>query len=280
MAEQVEFEALRHESASWWAVSRRKLLRETVAKALHGKCEARVLDLGCAAQLNFGEAAMFRVVNAHGSLSVLAFHQIEGHYNLVCTLPEELAFPSNSFDSVMCGDVFQSVADDVAVLREVRRVLKDGGLLCVTVPAYMFLWGEEDEASGHQRRYTASELRRKLNTCGFEIHRVSYFVTAGFVPSVIERFAKNVFKKTVPHLPHAGGTSDLGNAGMIGLLDIERRLMRFINLPFGTRLVCWARKPALAAERVMVPAWERQWARHPLPQGSSYSALPEAPFAR
>ena len=280
MAGQVEFEVLRRESAWWWAVSRRKLMRETVARALHGKREARVLDLGCAAQLDLGEATMFRVVNSHGSLPALAFHQVEGRHNLVCSLPEELAFTSNSFDSVMCGDVLQSASDDVAVLREVRRVLKDGGLLCVTVPAYMFLWGEDDEASGHQRRYTASELRRKLNTCGFEIHRVSYFVAMGFVPSVMERFGKNIFKKTVPHLPHAAGTSDLANAVMVACLDIERQLMRFINLPFGTRLVCWARKPALVAERVMIPAWERQWARHPLPQGSSYSALPEAPFAR
>ena len=76
MAGQVEFEVLRRESAWWWAVSRRKLMRETVARALHGKREARVLDLGCAAQLDLGEATMFRVVNSHGSLPALAFHQI------------------------------------------------------------------------------------------------------------------------------------------------------------------------------------------------------------
>ena len=41
---------------------------------------------------------------------------------------------------------------------------------------------------------------------------------------------------------------------MVTLLDCERHLIRYINLPFGTRLVCWARKPALVAERVTVPA--------------------------
>ena len=203
MQSQVEFEALRRESASWWAVSQRKLMQETIAKALRGKREGRVLDLGCAAQLNFEDAAAFRVVNAHGSVPVLAFHQIEGRANLVCTHPEELAFTSNCFDTVMCGDLLQSATDDRAVLRAIRRVLKDGGLLCVTVPAYMFLWGEEDEEAGHQRRYTASELRRKLTTCGFEIQRVSHFVATGFLPSTIDRAGKNLFKKTAARLPRS-----------------------------------------------------------------------------
>lgn len=269
MQSQVEFEALRRESASWWAVAQRKLMHETVVKALRGKREGCVLDLGCAAQASFENPAAFRVVSVHGSLPVLAFHQVEGRRNLVCSHPEELAFASNSFDIVMCGDLLQCAPDDLAVLRAIRRVLKDGGLLCITVPAYMFLWGEGDEAAGHQRRYTASELRSKLTTCGFEIQRVSHFVAIGFVPSMVERAGKNLFNKTVARLPRPSARSDLANSVMIVSLDAERQLMRFINLPFGTRLVCWARKPALAAERVTVPAWERQWARHPLPQGSS-----------
>ena len=55
---------------------------------------------------------------------------------------------------------------------------------------------------------------------------------------------------------------------MAALLDGERHLMHYINLPFGTRVVCWALKPALVAETVTVPAWERKWAQQPLAQGS------------
>ena len=105
--------------------------------------------------------------------------QIEGWQNLICTRPEELALASNSFDAIVAGDILQSLPDDLIALRELRRVLKDGGSLCLTVPAYPSLWGEDDEARGHQRRYTASELRRKLNNCGFEISRVSYLVAIG-----------------------------------------------------------------------------------------------------
>ena len=190
-----------------------------------------------AVQRNWICADSVRVINAHNSLPALAFHQIEGSHNLVCASPEDLGFVSNSFDAIVAGDILQQVQDDRVALRELRRVLKDGGMLCLTVPAYPFLWGEEDEARGHQRRYTASELRRKLNNCGFEISRVSYLVATGFLPSVVERTFKDLFRKSVPPRRMSDRPSRLTNAAMVALLDCERHLIRYINLPFGTRVV-------------------------------------------
>jgi ubiquinone/menaquinone biosynthesis C-methylase UbiE len=268
MEPQAEFGELRCEAESWWYVTRRKLLREAALQAVHGKREARVLDLGCTAQLQFADEATFRVCNLQSSLKTLAFRQIEGDTNLVCSRIEALSLASNSFDAVVAGDMLQSIPDDLAALRELRRVLKDGGLLCLTVPAYSFLWGEDDEARGHQRRYSVSELRRKLNTCGFRIQRASYFVATSFLPLVAGRAAKNIFHKSITQHRHYPHPSRLANSAMSTVLDAERHLMHYLNLPFGTRVVCWALKPAMATETVTVPAWERQWARHPLAQGS------------
>jgi ubiquinone/menaquinone biosynthesis C-methylase UbiE len=267
MDNQIEFGALRRENSSWWSMTRRKLLRDAVVQAIRGKREAHILDFGCSAQLEFADAPTIRVLNAHSSLPVLAFRQIEGGQSLICTRSEELALASNSFDAVLAGDILQSLPDDLVALRELRRVLKDGGSLCLTVPAYPWLWGEADEARGHQRRYTANELRRKLNNCGFEISRVSYLVAVGFLPSILERLGKNTFKKSIVLHRASAEIPAWANAAMVMLLECERRLIRYINLPFGTRLVCWARKPTLVVERVTVPAWERQWAARPLPQG-------------
>ncbi len=264
----LDFEALQRESFSWWYIARRKLLREAAAQAVRDKREARVLDFGGSAELDLLDAPGVRVLNAHSSLSRLAFHQIQGRQRLVCTAPEELAFCSNCFDVVLVGDMLQTVSDDLAGLRELRRVLKDGATLCLTVPAYPSLWGEIDEARGHHRRYTASELRRKLNNAGFELTRVSYIVAIGFFPAAIERIAKAIFSKTITR-KETGRSAHWANTAMIALLDCERFLIRYINLPFGTRVICWARKPAVVAERITVPAWERQWARSPLPQGSN-----------
>ena len=269
METQLEYDALRRENSSWWYIARRKLLRGAAAQILRGRPDARILDLGCTAQLEFTDSPHLRVINIHSSLPVLAFRQMKGCRDLICAQAEELALVSNSCDAIVAGDILQSVPDDLIVLRELRRVLKDGGLLCLTVPAYPFLWGEDDEASGHQRRYTASELRRKLNNCGFEISRVSYLVATGFLPSILERVGKNIFKKSIARRQARAESPAWMTGAMVVLLDCERQLIRYINLPFGTRLVCWARKPALVAEQVTIPAWERQWSRRPLPQGMS-----------
>ena len=262
-----EFDDLRRDSESWWYLTRRKLLREAALQALRDKREARVLDLGCAAQVAFEEGAIYRVCNLHRSLRNLAFRQMEGDANLVCSRVEELGVASSSFDAIVAGDVLQSCSDDLAALREMRRVLKDGGLLCLTVPAYSFFWGEDDEARGHQRRYTVSELRRKLTTSGFHVRRASYFVASAFVPLVVGRVTRDIFRKSITRDEHSPRPSRLANGAMALLADGERHLMHYINLPFGTRVVCWALKPALVTEAVTVPAWERKWAQRPLAQG-------------
>ncbi len=268
MQAQNEFEAFRRETTSWWWISRRKLLREAASQVVGGKRQARVLDLGCAADLDSDDSSLLRTVNAHSSLSALAFHSQQERGNLICSSSEELSFASNSFDAVVAGDILQIVTDDLATLREMKRVLKDGGVLCLTVPAYPLLWGEEDEARGHRRRYTATELRRKLNNAGFEVTRVSYVVASGFLPAVFQRIGKNIFTKSIDRNRQPVRPPNWADSAMVSLLDVERHLIRYINLPFGTRVICWARKPAMIAERITVPAWERQWASRPLPQGS------------
>ena len=258
-----DFDQLEREMSSWWYLARRSLLREFVSGSLDGKREARILDLGGTAELDFEPPSLFRVFNQHSRLRDAAFQQLHGVTNLVCSAPDELAFASNSFDLIVAGDFLQSVSDDRAALRELLRVLKDGGLLCLTVPAYTFLWSEEDERRGHFRRYRSSELRRKLTTSGFEVQRASYFVTAPFLPLAMLCLAKSIVRTSSTNDAQTIRRARIANAAMKLLLDGERQALHHINLPFGTSVVCWARKPPLVAERITVPAWERQWAPTP-----------------
>lgn len=258
-----DFADLEQEKSSWWYLARRSLLREFVSESLDGKREGRILDVGGTAELDFNGPSPFRIVNQHSRLGEAAFQQLHGVTKLVCSSPDELAFASNSFDLIVAGDFLQSVADDRVALRELLRVLKDGGLLCLTVPAYAFLWGEEDERCGHYRRYRTSELRRKLTTSGFEVQRASYFVTAPFLPLVMLRLAQSILRTTIASKGQGIRRTRIANAAIKLLLDGERQALHHINLPFGTSVVCWARKPPLVVERVTVPAWERQWAAAP-----------------
>jgi SAM-dependent methyltransferase len=263
MKQPPDFVQLDQEMPSWWYVARRNLMREFVSQALDEKNEARILDMGGAAELAFEQPSPFRVVNQHSTVAASAFQQLHGGRNLVCSSPEELAFASNCFDVVVAGDLLQSVPDDRVALRELRRVLKAGGLLCLTVPAYTFLWDEEDERRGNYRRYRTSELRRKLTTSGFEVQRASYFVMAPFLPLVMMRIANGILRISATSNAGLGKRARVANAAMTLLLDGERQALHHINLPFGTTVVCWARKPPLVAERVTIPAWDPQWAASP-----------------
>ena len=67
-----------------------------------------------------------------------------------------------------------TVTRDMAVLRECYRVCAPGGHLVITVPAFMWLWSHNDDINAHVRRYTAGELRAKMEAAGFRIQRMTY----------------------------------------------------------------------------------------------------------
>jgi SAM-dependent methyltransferase len=86
-----------------------------------------------------------------------------------------LPFPDAVFDHVIAAEVLEHIPDDEAAMSELARVLKPGGTMAVTVPAWLaerVCWALTDEyhapfvAGGHVRIYTEPELRSKLRAAG------------------------------------------------------------------------------------------------------------------
>ena len=86
-----------------------------------------------------------------------------------------LPFPDATFDRIICSEVMEHIPDDEAAMAEVRRVLKPGGRIAVTVPTWFperICWALNEEyhapfvAGGHVRIFTAPELRRKMRKAG------------------------------------------------------------------------------------------------------------------
>src|SRR5262245_59456311 len=86
-----------------------------------------------------------------------------------------LPFDDGGFDRIIASEVLEHIDDDVGCLAELSRVLRPGGVLAATVPAYVperICWALSEEyhapfvPGGHVRIYRERELRSKLTVAG------------------------------------------------------------------------------------------------------------------
>ena len=86
-----------------------------------------------------------------------------------------MPFDDESFDVATLLDVLEHLDDDRLALRELRRVVKRGGYLLVTVPAYPRLWSPHDVANEHRRRYRRRTLLSAARAAGWRPRRITFF---------------------------------------------------------------------------------------------------------
>jgi SAM-dependent methyltransferase len=148
----------------------------------------RVLDLGCGAGRHAFEAlrrgASVVALDADAS-------ELRGVADMVAAMDAEgevppgaaartvrgdatrMPFPDGAFDRVIAAEVLEHIPDDWQALREIARVLRPGGRLAVTVPAWLperICWRLSDDyhnvPGGHVRIYTRAEMETKVARAG------------------------------------------------------------------------------------------------------------------
>jgi SAM-dependent methyltransferase len=232
------------EGSHWWFIGRRRIFLAVLEAAVAGRTRPLdVLDFGCGTGAFLEHLARFGTVSAvDGDPDAVRFCHERGRSEVRHVGPTEpLPFADESFDLVTTLDVIEHIEDDVAALRELRRVMRPGGLLLVAVPAFMFLWGDQDEISHHFRRYTAPSLRRSLRAAGFEVAKTSYFNTWLFAPIAVVRIVRRLLRA-----PDVSRTDfDVGprplNFALGALFGSEATLVARRRLPFGVSLLALAR---------------------------------------
>jgi SAM-dependent methyltransferase len=83
---------------------------------------------------------------------------------------------TDRWDVAFLLDVLEHIPEDLTVLKEIQRSLRPGGLLFVTTPALQQFWSYNDEAVGHQRRYSRQDFRRLAEQSGLELCDARYFM--------------------------------------------------------------------------------------------------------
>jgi hypothetical protein len=123
--------------------------------------------------------------------------------------------------------------------------------LLVTVPAFMFLWSQNDVINMHQRRYTVPELTAKLERHGFRLLRISYnnfFVFPLAAGIIVLRRGRAEPKLASPHFDEDAyqvemePASPVVNTVLTGVGKLEVALLRRVDLPWGTSIIAIAEK--------------------------------------
>jgi SAM-dependent methyltransferase len=229
------------EDTHWWFVARRNLL----VRALQGRLgpTPRLLDVGCGTG---GTMDRLRTLGEVWGLDMeplaLELCRERGHTNLTLASATDMPYPNNYFDAIVALDVLEHIEDHVSATQEIARVLKPGGTLVVTVPAYQSLWSRHDIALHHVRRYRTPEVRELLKGAGLLVEKCTYTVSALFPAAWVIRRFQNAFQKDAPPVADARPTRPWLNTLLRRELDMESGLVLRGNLPFGLTVFAVAKK--------------------------------------
>ena len=231
------------EDTHWWYVGRRRIISSLVEKirATLNNPNPRILDVGCGTGANLKMLANYgQAEGVDISPQAVEFCRERGLDTVKLGAAEQLPYENDSFELVTALDVIEHLDDDVAGLREIRRVLRRDGRVLLFVPAFMFLWGVQDDVSNHRRRYTLSSLVKAVEEAGFAVEWSSYANISFFLPVLLVRSVMRWLGLRAD--TEYGINISVMNGPFSRLFAAERFILDRGRLPFGVSAVCIARR--------------------------------------
>lgn len=146
------------------------------------------------------------------------------------------------FDVVGAFDVLEHLAEDESALTQMFNAARPGGGFLVTVPQHRFLWSASDQHAKHQRRYNRAELRRKVESAGFQIERITSFNSLLLPLMILSRMQRKRDQELNPWREFE--ISPALNRILESILRFERVMIRKgVSFPAGGSLLLVGRKP-------------------------------------
>ncbi len=225
------------EDRHWWFVARRKIIKWQL-ESLEIPEKARILEVGC------GTGGNIALLNRFGDVTCVELDEAAAKMArgrnispvLLGRLPNDMPNFSQQFDVVTLFDVIEHIDEDESSLKNCIDLLKPGGRLVLTVPAFNFLWSQHDDENHHRRRYRRQDLVGLAECCGVSINFISYFNFWLFPMVAAVKLIRKIF-------PYKNSWQDMRQPNKISNLILqaifssERYILKWTALPFGVSLM-------------------------------------------
>ncbi len=207
----------------------------------------KICELGCGTGGNLAAVAeKHDVVGVECSPQALAYaRETLGDRVRFGQLPYEIDLPPASFDVVLLTDVLEHIEEDAASAQIALSLLRSGGVVVATVPAYQWLYSPRDAHHHHFRRYGKPRFADLWKNAGARTVLLSHYNALLFPPAAAVRLASKF-------VPRCGKTGDLSipprwiNDLLAQVMRSEANVLGRIPIPFGLSLIAVVRKASAA----------------------------------
>lgn len=236
------------EASYWWYRGLHLILLDMLNSLGIGK-DAAVLDAGCGTGqnlVNIGKHVSPAAFGFDVATEATPFWGRRGLERACRASINDIPYRSETFDAVLSVDVLECDAvSEERAYGEMWRVLKPGAHIILVVPAYQWLMTpEHHKAVGASRRYSRKRLESLMKTRPVDILRVTHLF-ASLLPAVAAyRLSIRMLKQDTggPPKSELKPLPPAVNELLFQIVNMERRVLRGWNLPFGSSIVAVARK--------------------------------------
>lgn len=224
------------EGQHFWFKPRAQLFERIINNKLGSKFQSAI-ELGC------GNGRFLPILNCLADCVV----GVEGHFpslefakqsaptaTLLHGDVTQIPLQDGLFDFACAFDVLEHVPPE-QFLAEIRRLLRPGGFLLLSVPAFQSLWSRVDEQAGHRCRYQLDMAQTELQNAGFRIMGFTHYQFLLFpLVWLSRRLVSGRGRNRLEARPSMPIIQILG-----AINSLEVNLLSNFSLPVGSSLILW-----------------------------------------